>query len=212
MKFPKNAVGALAAVCLLSRGLPAGDLAPEPRVGTHTGPVHVAEFTLTDTRTERWGPHVLPAAAFTNTENDVLGREEEAVEIHREKSSASTLRVPPDVLEYLARTGKDILVDTSEGPSVEGDAIADENIQTITLKTSYLRLFEGKRSPYDSIEKRLAEEISVGSTFDIDTERGTYELREVGLGLWGDRLWLVRGLPVDEDDSGSIGVQFKKEW
>lgn len=209
--------GVLATAGLMARAEPAGTEATAAPAPAPAPPAvrRVAEFTLSTTNGIQCGTNLLSVAAFTNQADDILGEDVEAVVIHGGLATTSVLRLPPELLEYLLRTGKSVFVDTREEAATPGDAAMDENIRTITLKTSYLRILDGRSQAAKDDYGGVVGGVSLGSTFDVDTARGTYELREVGLGLWDDRFWLVHGLPAadaDEDDAGSIGVQFQKEW
>lgn len=113
-------------------------------------------------------------------------------------------RVSPEIMEVLARAGKKVLVDQREG----GVDLAPEEspVRTVRLNSAYLKMLQADGDG--------GANVSLSSTIDIDTVRGTYQLRELGLGFLDDRLWFVRELPEEDDleDSGSVGLQFRKEW
>lgn len=184
-------------------------LSPPPGVlpeDTHAVVWHVVEVGLTDTNAVRWGTNCVAVVDVTN-QLGVFGAGVDAVVIHGGRSDAD-LRVSPEVLEQIVRTGKSVFVDDG-APEATADPAAG-GVRSVTIRSGYLKFLRPAESAGAEAVTN-APRVAVSSTITIDTDRGLYQLREVGVGFWDERLWLVHELPEDESQ-GSIGLKYKKTW
>lgn len=197
-----SCVGCLA-VLLLTAGAVCGQESNMPAAAVAaTSTWQVVDVSLVGTNLLRWGTNTMSTVALTNRV-DPFGRGVDALVLHTPFDSPRPSSVPASVLLPLVWTGKNILV--SEEPIDDG--ITDGNgdgVRTVTFSTAPLRSLTG-RDAGGSLPLALRSDV------DIDTHTGEYSLREVEVGLWGERLWLLHTLRQEQDD-GSVGFEFRASW
>jgi hypothetical protein len=203
-------LAALIAAASVSRSI-AGE-PPSTAETTNDVDWRVVTVMTDDGRRLHWGTNTLAVGDFTNR----LGEMAEPVDavLIRRGGGRALSQLPPEMVEKLVRTGARIFVDADTGDEPADESTPPGGVQTLRIESSALRKLAALETGRRDAGQPNAREVSVSSALEVDTREGTYELREVGIGLWGDRLWFVRDLPRDDvsEDEGSVGIRFRHEW
>jgi hypothetical protein len=92
-----------------------------------------------------------------------------------------------------------------------GTRVVDNGVRAVTIGTDQFaalrRLWSGGKEGGGASSRPVVQTI-----IDFNAAEGTYELKRVELGLFGEHVWLMHQQPETDEESGSIGILFQKEW
>ena len=115
------------------------------------------------------------------------------------------------VVDEIARAGVPFVFTERNGEYAWREQSGANGIQTVKIGTDQfatLRRFWKKGSE----DSKTSSGPVLQTDVDWDTAIGTYELKRVSLGLFGERVWLIHEQSQSDEKTGTIGIQLKKEW
>jgi hypothetical protein len=187
------ALAALAA--LIAVGLRfGGDTEPPDSIVKPQETLRVIDIVIASTNQVTLGTNTLSLAAATN----LLARYSTTVDVvalHGPFETDGLLMKTSSVALAIARAGVPLVF-------VEKDGEFAWREQAAALR----RLWS--KNPYGAPSSTPVLKTSI----DWDPAEGTYELKRIEVGLLGERVWLMHEQSQDDNESGTIGIQFRKEW
>jgi len=171
--------------------------------------IRVLDVVVTHPDRVRVGTNSMSLAAATN----FVAANMEAIDVVAVRGSEPGM--PPlhkgsATVARIASVGLPLVIVEKDGEYTWREQSNEHGIRTVKVGTDQFaalrRLWKrGKAQP----EKRL--ESTLQTAVQWDTVTGTYELSRVELGLFGKRVWLVHEQREPDDESGTVGIQLKKE-
>jgi hypothetical protein len=114
-------------------------------------------------------------------------------------------------LAKIARVGLPLVIVEKDGEVAWRETSGGDGTRTARIGTDQLaalrRLLGRGRDGAKTSSLPVLE-----TTVGWDTATGAYGLNRVELGLFGKRVWIMFEQGEPDEESGTVGIQFKKEW
>jgi hypothetical protein len=202
------ALAALAA--LIAVGLRfGGDTEPPDSIVKPQETLRVIDIVIASTNQVTLGTNTLSLAAATN----LLARYSTTVDVvalHGPFETDGLLMKTSSVALAIARAGVPLVFVEKDGEFAWREQAAEDGIRTVTIGTDQVAALRRlwSKNPYGAPSSTPVLKTSI----DWDPAEGTYELKRIEVGLLGERVWLMHEQSQDDNESGTIGIQFRKEW
>lgn len=115
------------------------------------------------------------------------------------------------VVHEIARAGVPFVLTERNGEYAWREQSGANGIQTVKIGTDQLAALRQFWKKGNDASKTSSGPV-LQTAVDWDTSTGTYELKRVSLGLFGEHIWLIHDQPQSEEKTGTIGIQIKKKW
>ena len=203
----------LAAVLSLGIGfgtIARGEEAPESPATSSQAAIQVMDVVILSTNSLLLGTNTLSLAAVTGRVSS-LRESLDVLAIHGVTAGSVTNDGISATMAKLAHAGIPLVLVEKEGEYAWREQSNMTGVRTMTVGTDQLATLRriwmhGKPDTRQARDPNLKTKIVWDSTTD------TYELSGVELGLFGDHLLLMHEQPRDDEDDGSVGLEFKAKW
>ena len=172
--------------------------------------IQVFDVVIVSTNRVMVGTNAMSLAAATNlmaVHRDAL----DVVAVHGPVTRDASIDDKSSVVGKIASIGVPLVLVEKDGEYAWRDLSGPDGVRTVRIGTDQFtalrRLLQGGKAGATSPAVPVLE-----TMVDWDTATGTYELSRIELGLLGRRVWLVHQQRDANDESGSVGIQLKREW
>ena len=172
--------------------------------------IRVLDVVVISTNRVILGTNTMHVSAATN----LMARRRDDIDVvavHGDVTGEDATGAKSATMAHIARVGVPLVVVEKEGEYAWRESSGADGVRTVEVGTDQFaalrRLWKRRKAtPKEETEPALQ------TTVQWDTATGTYELNRVELGLFGRRVWLMHELRETDDESGTVGIQLKKEW
>lgn len=205
-----QSLAAIAAFGVAGLELAAGE-ATVPATVPPAESIQVMDMVIVSTNEVMLGTNTMSLADATNA----IARHRDRLEliaIHEsiKGDSAGRTAVSPSVAA-IARAGVPLVFVEKDGEYAWREHSGAHGVRTVTIGTDQFaelrRLLKIGKDP-----EKAATGPVLKSTVDWDAVSGSYEMKRVELGLFGERVWLMHELRESDESPGGFGIQIRKEW
>ena len=126
------------------------------------------------------------------------------------ESADSPIEANSATLARLARTGIPLVMVEKDGEYEWRDRSATDGIRTVKFGTEQFAVFRNLRERGKIAADSRGPVLQMSA--DLDTTTGKYELSRVELGLFGKSVWLMHRQHESDEEPGTTGILFRKEW
>ncbi len=200
---------AITALCVAGLRFAAADETIHDTVPRQTD-IQVIHIVLVSTNRVMLGTNTLSLTAATN----VIGRHRDTVDviaIHGSIDGDASARATSSAVAEIARAGVPLVFVEKDGEYAWRAQSGNDGIRTVRIGTDQLgellRFWRRGRNGTQPLSGPVLQ-----TTLDWDTDAGTYDLQRIELGLLGKRVWLVHEQRESDDKTGTLKIQFQKEW
>ena len=172
--------------------------------------IRVLDVVVTHPDRVRVGTNSMSLAAATN----FVAANMEAIDVvavHGSKPGMAPLQTGSATVARIAGVGLPLVIVEEEGEYTWREQSAEQGIRTLKVGTDQFatlrRLWKRRK-----LRPEEPPQSTLQTSIEWDTATGTYELSRVELGLFGKRVWLVHEQRESDDETGTVGIQLRKEW
>lgn len=194
-------------LCVVSAVAQAQTGAGEAEIETE---IHVVDLTIISTNCVILGTNAMSLVAATNTIaacRDMI----DIIAVHGSMEGKSLADAKSSTVAKIARVGIPLVIVEKDGEYAWREHTGADGVRTVRIGTGQFaalrRLWKGEKRGADAPAG-----VALRSALRWDTETGTYDFSQVELGLFGERVWLIHEFQETDDESGTIGIQIKKQW
>lgn len=184
----------------------------EPGDGVSQDPeeIRVIDVVIVSTNRVTVGTNTMSLAAANNF---VVGHRGtvDVVAVHGSFAGEGTEPMMSATLAEIARAGVPLVIVEKNGEYTWKEQSASAGIRTVKVGTDQFAMLRRFWKKGDN--NTAASTVPVlQASGDWDMATGTYELRRVELGLFGEHVWLMHQQRESDAESGTVGFQIKKSW
>ncbi len=172
--------------------------------------IQVIDIVVVSTDRVTLGSNTMSLAAATNVIANYRDSTE-VVAVHGLLQGSAPEKATSSTMAKIARMGVPLVFVEKDGEYSWRKQSGVDGVRTVRIGTDqfdYLRRL-WRRGKDDA--KAFPGPV-LKTTVDWDTAAGTYELRRIELGFFGERVWLMHEQGKSDAEPETIGIQFKKEW
>lgn len=131
--------------------------------------------------------------------------------VHSPAMLATSSETTSAAAARLARVGVPLLIVEREGEYKWRGQSNQDGIRTIDLGTDQVAALR-RLWKQEATSPANASQPAVQTSLRWDTATGTYHLDRIELGLFGRRVWIMHQQPEVDEESGTIGIELKRDW
>ena len=186
------------------------DELPSAHASADEEEIRIMDLIIVSTNRVTVGTNAMSLAAATNwvaTHRDAV----DMVAVHGYVGGDDSLRTKSAAMAEITRVGIPLLIVEKDGAYSWREQSGADGIRTVKIGTGHFARLRRYWKKGESGPERSSGPV-LQTSVDWDTDKGTYELSRVDLGLLGKRVWIMHEQRESDNSSGTVGVQFKKEW